>query len=296
MHAARKTARVRCVPAYVNHAHYFGSTVGRFANRISKGIFALSNQTYQLAINNGPNHLHGGIKGFDKVIWDCAIENNKLILSYVSPHMEENYPGELSCRVTYEVTAKNDVCISYHATTTALTPVNLTNHSYFNLGGHDSGTIEDHEIMINADFYTPVDETSIPTGEILPVASSNFDLRKPTSIGRILNSTPSGMDHNFCINGKLNVERKVASVYHQRSGRLMEVYSTQPGVQFYTANFLPIDDSLIGKHGVHYKKQSAFCLETQNYPDAVNHANFPSALLDVNEEYNHTAKFRFIVR
>ncbi|XP_035215774.1 galactose mutarotase-like [Stegodyphus dumicola] len=281
------------ISSYVNHPHYFGCTVGRFANRIAKGKFVLQNKEYNLTINNAPNHLHGGIKGFDKVIWDSIVKDNLVQFSYTSPSMEENYPGELKCTVSFELTDANEILINYEAVTTHITPINLTNHSYFNLGGHGSGTIHDHVIEVNADYYTPVDETSIPTGDIVSVASTAFDLRKPRRIGSILNLLENGLDHNFCINGNVNSMRKVASISHVTSGRLMEVFSTQPGVQIYTANYLPEDASLIGKHKKCYKKHGAVCLETQNFPDAINHVNFPKAILDVGEVYKHVTKFVF---
>ncbi|GBL94466.1 Aldose 1-epimerase [Araneus ventricosus] len=197
---------------YLNHSQYFGCIVGRYANRIAKGQFTLEDKTFSLAMNNGPNHLHGGIKGFDKVIWDSAMQGNKVILSRLSPSMEENYPGELQCYIIYELTDGNEIIIHYEATTTETTPINLTNHSYFNLAGHGSGKIHDHLISLNADYYTPVDETLIPTGSICPVDSTHFDLREPKLIGTLLEQNPEGYDHNFCINGDPGIERKVARV------------------------------------------------------------------------------------
>ncbi|GFR25575.1 aldose 1-epimerase [Trichonephila clavata] len=195
---------------YINHPHYFGCTIGRFANRIAKGEFTLANKKYALYINNDPNHLHGGKKGFDKVVWDSEVQDNKVILSYISPAMEENYPGELKCTVTYELTDENEVIIRYEATTTEATPINMTNHSYFNLAGHGSGKIHDHIISLNADHYTPVDETLIPTGSISSVTSTCFDLRGPKSIQTLFEMNPEGFDHNFCITGDPGIERKAA--------------------------------------------------------------------------------------
>ncbi|KAF8796540.1 galactose mutarotase-like [Argiope bruennichi] len=284
------------VSGYINHSQYFGCTVGRYANRIAKGQFTLEDKTYSLAINNGPNHLHGGIKGFDKFIWDSAVQNNKVILSRLSPAMEENYPGELQCYVIFELTDGNEIIIHYEATTTEKTPINLTNHSYFNLAGHGSGKIHDHLISLNADYYTPVDENLIPTGSICSVDSTRFDLREPKLIGTLLEQNPEGYDHNFCVNGDPGIERKVSSVHHTESGRYLEVHSTQPGVQFYTANFLPEDNTLQGKEGKYYQKHGAFCLETQNYPDAINQANFPTAILNPDEVYNHVTRLSFSVK
>ncbi|GIY86656.1 galactose mutarotase [Caerostris darwini] len=284
------------IEEYINHPYYFGCTVGRYANRIAKGEFVLDDEKHSLAINNGPNHLHGGLKGFDKVIWDSTVEGNKVILFYTSPSMEENYPGELKCYVIYELTEGNEIIIDYEATTTEKTPINLTNHSYFNLAGHGSGPIYDQIISLNADYYTPVDETLIPTGNIVPVTSTHFDLREPKRLGTLFEINPDGFDHNFCVNGELGIDRKVARVHHPESGRCMEVHSTQPGVQFYTANFLPEDDTLCGKEGKYYKKHGAFCLETQNYPDAVNQVNFPNAFLSTDEVYNHTTRLSFLLK
>lgn len=284
------------ISSYVEDIYYLGCTVGRFANRIANGKFCILNKEYSLAINNSPNHLHGGIKGFNKVLWNYVIDTNKVIFCYESPALEENYPGKLTCSVTYELTDNNEIIVHYYATTTEQTPINLTNHSYFNLGGHDYGTVYDHLISISADCYTPVDENSIPTGDISSVILTPFDLRKPKAISLILKEIPQGVDHNFCINGDENIEKKVARVEHPASGRVMEVFSTQPGVQFYTANFLPEDESLVGKNGKFYKKHGAFCLETQNYPDAVNQTNFPKAFLDTGEEYKHTTRFHFILK
>ncbi|GFT22248.1 aldose 1-epimerase [Nephila pilipes] len=281
---------------YINHSYYFGCTVGRFANRIAKGEFTLGNKKYSLCVNNGPNHLHGGIKGFDKVVWYSEVQDNKLILFYISPSMEENYPGELKCYVTYELTDGNEIIIRYEATTTETTPINLTNHSYFNLAGHGSGKIHDHIISLNADFYTPIDETLIPIGSINPVTSTCFDLREPKSIQTLFDINPDGFDHNFCITGDPGIEKKVASIYHPKSGRCMEVHTTQPGVQFYTANFLPEENILSGKEGKYYKKHGAFCLETQNYPDAINKVNFPNAVLNVDDIYSHTTRFSFLLK
>ncbi|XP_048392007.1 aldose 1-epimerase isoform X3 [Stegostoma tigrinum] len=277
---------------YINKHPYFGAVVGRVANRIAEGKFSIDGKEYQLPINNGPNSLHGGLKGFDKMLWTSEILSNGVRLSMTSADGEEGYPGELKVWVTYSLDGAV-LAINYKAQTTKTTPVNLTNHSYFNLAGHGFPNIYDHEVSIEAENYLPVDKTSIPTGEITSVENTNFDLRNLVVLGdQIANKLAGGFDHNFCLN--FSKQRSpCARVYHRPSGRLLEIETTQPGVQFYTANFL--DGSLKGKGGATYPKHSAFCLETQNWPDAVNKANFPDALLRPGEEYDHTTWFKFSV-
>ncbi|XP_048392004.1 aldose 1-epimerase isoform X1 [Stegostoma tigrinum] len=312
---------------YINKHPYFGAVVGRVANRIAEGKFSIDGKEYQLPINNGPNSLHGGLKGFDKMLWTSEILSNGVRLSMTSADGEEGYPGELKVWVTYSLDGAV-LAINYKAQTTKTTPVNLTNHSYFNLAGHVKKlvlsneqrgqhnnaivmhvlygvsinkeilyhgfpNIYDHEVSIEAENYLPVDKTSIPTGEITSVENTNFDLRNLVVLGdQIANKLAGGFDHNFCLN--FSKQRSpCARVYHRPSGRLLEIETTQPGVQFYTANFL--DGSLKGKGGATYPKHSAFCLETQNWPDAVNKANFPDALLRPGEEYDHTTWFKFSV-
>ncbi|XP_072381446.1 galactose mutarotase-like [Diabrotica undecimpunctata] len=279
---------------------YFGATIGRFANRIGKGKMKIENQEYQLATNNGDNHLHGGIKGFDKVVWDYSITGNQLTLSYLSPDLEEGYPGSLVVNVTFELTVSNMFIINYKAMTTKPTVVNLTNHSYFNLAGNDAGAKElyEHVVRINADHITPVDDSLIPTGQFEKVEGTAFDFRHPVRLGDVINQVPNspGFDHNFCVNhdsAQKDSDNFVASVIHPATGRSIEVYSDQPGVQFYTGNFLPENNSLPGKDGGFIKKHGAFCLETQIYPDSVNQENFPSPLLYPGEVYETTTKFRF---
>ncbi|XP_072437387.1 galactose mutarotase [Chiloscyllium punctatum] len=277
---------------YINKHPYFGAVIGRVANRIAEGKFSIDGKEYQLPINNGPNSIHGGLKGFDKVLWTSEILSNGVRFSMTSADGEEGYPGELKVCVTYSLDGAV-LSINYKAQTTETTPVNLTNHSYFNLAGHGFPNIYDHEVSIEAENYLPVDKTSIPTGEIAAVENTSFDLRNPVVLGdHIANKLPGGFDHNFCLNSSKQPS-PCARVYHQPSGRLLEIETTQPGVQFYTANFL--DGNLKGKGGAVYPKHSAFCLETQNWPDAVNKANFPDALLRPGEEYDHTTWFKFSV-
>ncbi|XP_022429753.1 aldose 1-epimerase isoform X1 [Delphinapterus leucas] len=252
---------------YLQKQPYFGAVVGRVANRIAKGTFTLDGKEYQLAINNGPNSLHGGVRGFDKVLWTPQVLSNGVEFSRVSPDGEEGYPGELKVWVTYTLDG-GELVINYRAQASQTTPVNLTNHSYFNLAGQGSPNIYDHEVTIEADAFLPVDETLIPTGEVAPVQGTAFDLRKPVELGKHLQEFHmNGFDHNFCLKGSKE-KRFCARVHHAGSGRVLEVYTTQPGVQFYTGNFL--DGTLKGKRGAVYPKHSGFCLETQNWPDAVN--------------------------
>ncbi|XP_078086326.1 galactose mutarotase [Mustelus asterias] len=277
---------------YINKHPYFGAVVGRVANRIAEGKFSIDGKEYQLPINNGPNSIHGGLKGFDKVLWTPEILPNGVRFLMTSADGEEGYPGELKVWVTYILDGA-ELAINYKARTTKPTPINLTNHSYFNLAGQGFPNIYDHEVSIEAQNYLPVDKTSIPTGEIASVENTSFDLRKPVVLGNVIpKELVGGFDHNFCLN--LSKQRSpCARVYHRPSGRLLQVETTQPGLQFYTANFL--DGSLKGKGGAVYPKHSAFCLETQNWPDAVNKMNFPDALLRPGEEYDHTTWFKFSV-
>ncbi|KAG7334104.1 hypothetical protein KOW79_002511 [Hemibagrus wyckioides] len=281
--------------SYLTNPRYFGAVIGRVANRIAKGQFEIEGKVYKLAINNGPNSLHGGIRGFDKAVWSSEPVANGVKLSHTSPDGDEGYPGNLKGSVTYTL-EENTLSVHYCAQTDQTTPINLTNHSYFNLAGQGTPDIYDHEVSISAETYLPVDENMIPTGEIRPVENSLFDLRKPVLLGTRLKELPGpGFDHNFCLwlPGQSKQERKCARVVHPGTGRVLEVSTTQPGVQFYTSNFL--DGTVGGKGGTSYPKHSAFCLETQNWPDAVNQPKFPESLLRPGEEYIHTTRFTFSV-
>ncbi|KAM6298440.1 galactose mutarotase [Aegotheles albertisi] len=270
---------------YTNKHPFFGAVVGRVANRIAKGRFVVDGQEYQLFLNNGPNSLHGGARGFDKVLWSPQVLPNGVRFFRLSPDGEEGYPGDLKVWVTYTLSGA-ELAINYRAQTSKTTPVSLTNHAYFNLAGQGSRDIYDHEISIAADSYLPVDDTKIPTGEVATVQGTGFDLRQPVELGKHLQKFQlDGFDHNFCLQ-QGQARRLAARVHHPPSGRVMEVHTTQPGLQFYTGNNL--DGSLKGKGGVTYPKHSAFCLETQSWPDAVNEPHFPSTLLRPGEEYNHT--------
>ena len=281
---------------YVKGSPFFGATTGRVANRIAKGRFKLEGKEYTLAVNNGPNHLHGGIKGFDKKVWRAEPMETKegpaVKFSYTSPDGEEGYPGKLAVTVIYTLTERNELRIDYTATTDQATPVNLTNHSYFNLA--EAGNVLDHVLLLNADHYTPADETLIPTGEIAPVKGTALDFTKPAPIGMRIAQVMSfakGYDHNFVINGGGKKLTLAARVTEPKSGRVMEVLTTEPGVQLYTGNHL--DGSLKGVGGVVYGQHSGFCLETQHYPDSVNHPNFPSVILRAGETYKTTTVLRF---
>jgi len=278
---------------------YFGATVGRYANRIGKARFMLDGVEYELAANNGENHLHGGIKGFDKVVWrpeDLWANDNEALLkmSYISEDDEEGYPGNLACTVTYTLTKDDELKISYEAETDKTTVVNLTNHSYFNLAGQGNGDILGHELTLNADRYTPVDEGLIPTGEIRSVKDSPMDFTLPMTIGSRIEQVGDGYDHNYVLNSGGGTLALAARVYEPTSGRVMEIYTTEPGVQLYTGNFL--DGSLTGKGGKVYKKHYAFCLETQHFPDSPNKPNFPSVVLLPGQKYTTVTVHKFSTR
>jgi len=292
------------IKGYEEENPYFGAVIGRYGNRIRKGKFSLDGIEYRLACNNEQNHLHGGKKGFDSVVWDfvSADENENgvsLTLSYLSKDGEEGYPGNLKVFVTYTLTNDDELIISYKATTDKKTICNLTQHNYYNLSGHDSGDILSHQLMINADNFTPIDKGLIPTGEIRPVKGTDFDFTTPTSIGARVNNKDEqlafgkGYDHNFVLNKK-GIEGEMtlaASVFDPKSGRVMEVYTEEPGLQFYCGNFL--DGSNIGKGGAAYNHRNAFCLETHHYPDSPNKPNFPTVTLNPGEEYSTKTIYKF---
>jgi aldose 1-epimerase len=283
--------------AYVKGCPYFGALIGRYGNRIANGAFELDGKKFTLATNNGPNHLHGGIVGFDKVLWTPKIVEGKdgaeLQLQYVSKDGEEGYPGTLRVSVVYALTSNNELKISYAATTDKKTVVNLTHHSYFNLAGEGSGDVLGHVMMINADKYTPVTADLIPTGELKDVSGTAFDFRTPTAIGTHLGEVQGGYDHNFVLNASKKGMTTAARVEEPTSGRVMEVVTTEPGVQFYTGNFL--NGSLMGFSGKAYKQHFGFCLETQHFPDSPNQPAFPSTVLMPNQKYATTTIYKFSV-
>lgn len=286
---------------YLDGHPFFGATTGRVANRIAKGRFTLDGKTYKLAVNNGPNHLHGGIRGFDKRMWKAAAAGTPgspaVKFTRRSADGEEGYPGNLEVTVTYTLTHRNELRIDYLATTDKPTPVNLTHHSYFNLLGTRGGDVLNHELMLAADRYTPGDKTLIPTGQIAPVKGTPLDFRKATRIGaRIaqVGGEPTGYDHNFVLNGGGKSLALAARVYEPTTGRVMEILTDEPGVQFYTGNFL--DGTLAGKGSVVYTKHAGFCLEAQHFPDSVNHPNFPSTILRPGQTYRQSTVHRFSTR
>lgn len=281
---------------YLAEFPYFGALIGRYGNRIAKGKFVLKGKEYKLAVNDGQNHLHGGRIGFDKVVWEATEINNHnevgVKLAYLSKDGEEGYPGNLTTIVTYLLNDQNELTITYEAKTDQTTVVNLTNHSYFNLRGEGSGDILGHEIMINADKYTVVNETLIPTGELRPVKDSPMDLTAFKTIGARINEVEGGYDHNYVLNkSKKNELSLVAKVHEPDSGRRMEVFTTEPGVQFYTGNFL--EGNLKGKTGKSYQKNAGFCLETQHFPDSPNQPDFPSTVLNPGETYTQKTIYKF---
>jgi len=278
---------------------FFGAIVGRYANRIANGTFKLDGETYTLPKNDGPNTLHGGDKGFDKQVWDAEPLKGRagVAFSYFSRNGEEGFPGDLRVKVTYTLTNANALEIDYEATTDKATPINLSNHSYFNLKGEGNGDILDHEITINADRFTPVDKNLIPTGELRPVKGTPFDFTKPTKIGARIDDNYDqlvlghGYDHNFVINRNGGGLVLAARVYEPTTGRTLEVSTTQPGVQFYTGNFL--DGTITGKQGHVYKRRYGFCLETQHFPDSPNHPSFPNTILRPDETFREKTVFKF---
>jgi aldose 1-epimerase len=292
------------IASYQREGGYYGAIIGRYGNRIGGAQFTLENKTYKLSKNNGANTLHGGLKGFDKRVWSArevsGPTGKSLELTYVSKDGEEGYPGTLSVRVSYTVTPDNELKIEYRATTDRPTVVNLTNHSYFNLAGAGSGDILKHRVTIYADSFTPVDPGLIPTGEIKPVKGTPFDFTSPHDVGeRIGQSDPQlqygkGYDHNYVLRSRNGSLAKAAEVYDPGSGRVMEVWTTEPGVQFYTGNNLP--GALKGKDGKTYGLRGALCLETQHYPDSPNKPSFPTTELKPGTTYRTTTVYKFSAR
>ena len=288
---------------YIPNPPYLGAIIGRYANRIANGTFTLDGKTYTLPKNNGPNTLHGGVsRTFDKVVWDSEPVKGKngVVFTYLSKDGEEGFPGNLKVKVTYTLTETDELVVDYEATSDKATPINLTQHSYFNLKGEGNGDILDHEVMVNADRFTPVDRNLIPTGELRPVKGTPLDFTKSTKIGARIDDNydqltlAHGYDHNFVVNRKGEGLALAARVYEPTTGRELEVSTTQPGVQFYTGNFL--DGSVTGKRGHAYQRRDAFCLETQHFPDSVNHPDFPTTILRPGETFHQTTVFKFSAR
>jgi aldose 1-epimerase len=285
---------------YLKKNPCFGTLVGRYGNRIARGQFVLEGVTYKLAVNNGPNHLHGGLKGFDKVLWSArpvdSANGPALQLTYMSRDGEEGYPGNLLVTAVYTVTEDNSLNVDFVATSDKKTVCNLTHHSYFNLAG--KGDVLGHVVEINADRFTPVDANLIPTGEIRPVAGTPFDFRKPVPIGQGINDPRdeqikfgNGYDHNFVLNKKASELSFAARVTEAGSGRVMEVWTTEPATQFYTGNFL--DGTITGKGGWVYQARNGFCFEPQHYPDSPNHPEFPSTVLAPGQTYRNAIAYKF---
>lgn len=293
----------KSIEDYLNASEaYHGAIIGRVGNRIANGKFELDGETYSLPLNNGPNHLHGGPKGFHNQVWEVkSASATSIVMTYISKDGEMGYPGELNVEVEYELTEKNEVFMKYKATTDKVTPVNLTNHAFFNLGGEASGTINDHILMVNADKFTAVDETLIPLRENVSVEGTPFDFRRGKAIGKNLDQQENnqqlkngmGYDHNFALNKEQGGMTLAASVISPKSGVKMEVYTEEPGLQFYGGNFF--DGSDMGKFGVKFKYREAFALETQHFPDAPNQEGFPSILLHPEEQYQTKSIYKFSV-
>ena len=282
---------------YLDGHPYFGAMIGRYANRIAGGKFSLDGKEYILEQNNGENHLHGGVKGFDKQVWDYETFQGTDVagveFNYKSQDGEEGYPGELHTKIIYSLNNKNELSIATEATTDKATPVNIVHHSYFNLAGAGNGDILDHVLMIDADYYTDVDDGLIPTGALINVSGGPFDFRTPKTIGRDIGKLNGGYDHNFVLNKPLTF-RKFIEVYDPSSGRQMSIRTNEPGVQFYTGNFL--NDSISGKDGKALQKHAGFCLETQKYPDSPNQPSFPNTILRPGEKYQNKTVYSLEIR
>jgi aldose 1-epimerase len=288
---------------YIRDDAYFGCIVGRYANRIARGRFTLDGKEHRLSVNDGQNHLHGGTRGFNRAIWDCKVveeeDRSGVVLFYLSHDGEEGYPGNLSTLVTYSLTNENELRLEYKATTEADTVVNLSHHSYFNLAGHGAGDVLGHVLTINANRFTPVDKGLIPTGKVRSVEGTPMDFRKPTPIGEMINrdhgqiKIAGGFDHNFVLDKAEGEVELAARLYEPSTGRTMEVLTTEPGVQFYSGNFLKAVKR--GKNGSIYGPHHGLCLETQHFPDSPNKPHFPSTVLRAGEEYRQTTVYRFTV-
>ena len=289
---------------YEKETPYFGAIIGRYGNRIAKGKFSIEGKEYTLAVNNGENHLHGGVKGFDKVVWDAQTRSTdssaSLILTYLSKDMEEGYPGNLEVEVVYTLNNQDELSVTYKATTDKTTVINLTQHSYFNLSANFNNTILNHELILNSDSFLPVDNTLIPTGEFRDVTNTPFDFRTSKTIGQHINEEDLqlkngfGYDHCWVLNEQDKGVRFVASAFEPQSRRFLEIFSDEPGIQFYSGNFL--DGTLPSKNNGSYEFRSGFCLETQHFPDSPNHKNFPSVILRPEEEYKSQTIFKLSVK
>jgi aldose 1-epimerase len=286
------------VENYEKDTFYLGATIGRYANRIAKGKFTLDSNPFTLAVNDKDNHLHGGPKGFHKVVWEAEkLENSNSVgvkLTYLSRDGEEGYPGSLRVSVTYILTQNSELNIDFEAETDKKTLVNLTHHSYFNLTGSVKNNILNHELTLAAEHYTPVNESAIPTGEIKSVLGTDMDFTNSMAVGSRIDNVPGGYDHNYVLNKEDKKLTPAAEVFDPESGRVMEVLTTEPGIQFYSGNFL--DGSITGKEGIKYDQHFALCLEPQHYPDSPNKPDFPSTVLNPGEKYKHITVFKFSTR
>jgi aldose 1-epimerase len=287
------------IDGYINDGMYLGCTVGRYANRIARGQFILDGKKYNLAVNNGQNSLHGGLRGFNKVVWDARQEGNRLLLSYVSPDMEEGYPGKLTVHLTYTLTPGNELKLEYEATTDKKTVINLTNHCYFNLHGEGIGSILDHQLEIFSDAITPVDSSLIPTGTFMKVTGTPFDFNTPHMVGERIGEKDKqlqfgkGYDHNFVIRRVVDTLSLAIRLVEPALGRVVELYTTEPGIQFYSGNFM--DGKTMGKTATPYAYRTGLAMEPQHFPDSPNQKNFPSVVLKPGETYHQTSVFRFSV-